>query len=92
MARKSWNDTISPPPLRRRAIAPGFAFSALSISTSTIWQPAACALVSTSNCAASDPLNLPPFSARRQVAMAVTNWWVSRKRWIFASAAAGCFR
>ena len=37
MARKSWNERMSPARLRRRAIASGFAFSALCSSRSTIW-------------------------------------------------------
>ena len=45
-----------------------------------------------SSSAAIEPLKLPPFSARRQVPIAVTYWWVSRKRRILGRAEAGCFK
>ena len=45
--------------------------SADSSSRSARWKPASAALVRTSSSAATEPANLPPLAARRQVAMAV---------------------
>ena len=59
-------------PRRGRADIKAFIDWVLWSSMSTRWQPDWPALISMSTSAATDPLNLPPLAARRQVPMAVT--------------------